>query len=164
MEWQGSQGKELGRSKTGTGRFPEPSRLSARIVELSLERAQPDLTLQGVVPNKVTPGSWPFLGTSIDVPSAARPPVRNAGMAGAMPGKAAVNRTAHLNPQAAHETPRGRKTPNFGVLCSWTTVIIREMADQWSRAPLVGILRRRLSGPLDSLPRLKTLSLPYDVA
>jgi len=140
--WQGLQGKDSGRSKTGTGRFAETSRLSARIVEISLQQAERDLTLQDVVPNKVTPGSWPFLGTSIDAPKPARPPVRQAGTVGAMAGKV-VNGTPHLNPQAAHGPPREWRRPNFAAMCSWTTAMIREMADYWSGSSAIGSLRRR---------------------
>ena len=136
------QGKDLPRSKTGTGRFPDFSRLSTRMVELSLEQAQRDLTLHDVAPNKVTPGSWPFLGTSSDAPNPAGPPVRNSGIAGEVAGKAAVSGTANLNPQAAYGAPREWKSPYFAVPCSWATVAIREMAEHWSGSAAIGSLRR----------------------
>jgi hypothetical protein len=141
--WQGPQRKDVGRSKNEAERFAEFSRFSARIVELSLQEAHRDQTLRDEVLNKVAPGSWPFLGTSVDAPTRARPPVKNAGIAGAMAGKAAVNgSTAHLNPQATHGTPGGWRRPDFAVLRSWTTVMIREMAQYRSRSGAIGNLRR----------------------
>ena len=140
--WQGPQRKDVGRSKIEAERFAEFSRLSAKIVELSLQQAHRDQTLRDEVPNKVAPGLWPFLGTSVDAPTPAWPPVKIAGIAGAMAGKAAVNGTAHLNPQATHGTPRGWRSPSFAVLRSWTTVMIREMTPYWSGSAAIGSLRR----------------------
>jgi hypothetical protein len=136
------QGKDLGRSKTGTGRFPDCSRLSTRMVELSLEQAQRDLTLHDVVANNATPASLPFLGTSTDETKPAGPHVISAAMAGTIGGREAVNGTAHLNPQAAQGTPREWKNPYFAVPHSWATVAMRRIADYWSRSPVIGILRR----------------------
>jgi len=136
------QGKDLGRSTTGTGRFPDCSRLSTRMVELSLEQAQRDLTLHDVVPNNVIPASLPFLGTSTNDPKPAGPQVINSGMAGTIGGKAAANGTAHLNPQAAPGTLREWKSPYFAVPYSWATAALREITDSSSRSPVIGILRR----------------------
>lgn len=138
--WQGPHRKDVGRSKPDAERFAEFSRLSARIVELSLQEAHRDQTLRDEVPNKVTPGLWPFLGTSVDAPTPA-PPVKNAGIAGAMTGKAGVNDTAHMNPQATHGTPRGGRIPDFAVLRSWTTVMIRGMTQYWSGSAAIRSLR-----------------------
>lgn len=140
--WQGTQRKEVGRSKTGTGQFAEFSRLSARMVEVSLQQAQRDLTLQGTVPNKVAPGTWPFLGTSIDGQKFAQAPLDNAGIAGAVAGKAAVNAIEQLNPQPALRRPREWRSPNFAVLYSWTTVMIRGITNYWSGSAATGNLRR----------------------
>jgi len=140
--WQGTQREEVGRSETGTGRFAEFSRLSARMVELSLQQAQRDLTLRGALPNKEAPGSWPFLGTSIDSQGRSQPPVENTGIAGTVAGKAAVNGTAHLNPQPTHGIPREWRSPNLAVLYSRTMVMIRGMTNYWRGSAAIGNLRR----------------------
>ena len=140
--WQGTQREEVGRSEAGIGRFAEFSRLSARMVELSLQQAQRDLTLRGALPNKEAPGSWPFLGTSIDAQKLAQPPVENAGIPGTVAGKAAVNGTAHLDPQPAHGTPREWRSPNLAVLYSRTRVMIRGMTHYWRGSAAIGNLRR----------------------
>jgi hypothetical protein len=135
--WQDTQRKEVSRSKTGTARFAELSRLSAKMVDLSLQQPQRDLTLRGAVPNNVAPASWPFLGTSIDAQRVSHPIVENAGIAGTVAGKEAINRTAHLNPLPARGTPREWRRSNFAVLYSRTTVMIRG-----SGSAAIGNLRR----------------------
>ena len=49
--WQATEHEAGGRSKSGAARFAEFSRLSARMVELSLQEAQRDLTLRDPVPD-----------------------------------------------------------------------------------------------------------------
>src|ERR1035437_447486 len=65
--WQATEREEVGRSNSGTARFAEFSRLSAKMVELSLQEAQRDLTLRGTVPDKLSAVSSPLLWPSTDV-------------------------------------------------------------------------------------------------
>ena len=139
--WQGGRRKHGGRSKNETERFAVFSRLSAKIVELSLQQAHHDQTLRDDVPDKVAPGSWPFLGSSIDSPSSARRSIKDAAITGATAEKTAGNGTAHLNPQVARGTSRGWRSPNCAALRSRTTVIIQQMTQYLSSAA-IGNLRR----------------------
>ena len=139
---QGSRHKSGGRSENEAERFAEFSRLSAKIVELSLQQAHHDQTLRDKLANNVAPGSWPFLGTSIDSLSPARPSIKNAGTAGAMAGKTAANGTAHLIPQSARGRSHGWRSPNLAALRSRTMVMIREMTQYLSGSTAIGNLRR----------------------
>ena len=140
--WRGSQPKDVARSKTGTGQSGELSRLSAKLVELSLQRSERDLASRGPAPNNVTPGSWPFLGTSFDAQKPTRIPLENAETSAPVTGKVAVNGAAHLNPQTARGTPRAWGSANFAVLCSRMTAGIRGVTSYWAGSVVIGNLRR----------------------
>ena len=133
--WQATKREEIGRSKSGTARFAEFSKLSAKMVELSLQEAQRDRTLRGTVPNKLSAVSSPLLWPSTDVQRIAPPPAENAGRPGTTARKAAVAAATPLNPQQAHRTPRELRIPNFAVLYSRATVILREMPNYWNEVP-----------------------------
>jgi len=140
--WQGTQRKEVSRSKSGTGQSAELSRLSAKLVELSLQQSERDLTLRGPAPNNVTVGSWPFLGTSFDAERLAQTPLGKGETSAAVSGKVAVNGTASLNPQPAHGILREWRSPNFAVLYSRMTVMMRGMTSYWTGSAAIGNLRR----------------------
>jgi len=140
--WQGAQRKEVIGYKTGAGQSEELSRLSAKLVELSLQQSERDLTLQGAAPRNVTPSPWPFLGTSIDAERIAQTPLENAETLATVTGKLTVHSTASLNPKPAHGTLREWKRPNFTVLYSRMTVVIRGMTSYWTGSAAFGNLRR----------------------
>ena len=80
--WQATEREEVGRSKTVAVPFVEFSKLTARMVELSLREAQRDRTLRGTVPNKLTAISSPLPWPSTNVQRITPPPTENAGRPG----------------------------------------------------------------------------------
>jgi hypothetical protein len=132
---QATEREEVGRSKRGTARFAEFSRLSAKMVDLSIQKAQRDLTLRGTVPNKLSEVSSPLLWPPTDVQRVAQPPAESVGRPGTPAQKAAVAAATPLNPPQAHGTPRELRIPKFAVLYSRATVILREMTNYWNEVP-----------------------------
>jgi hypothetical protein len=133
--WQATESEEAGRSKHGTVRFAEFSKLSAKMVELSLQEAQRDLTLRGTVPNKLNAVSSPLPWPSTHVQNTAAPSVESAGRPGIVARNTAVAAATPLNLPQAHGRPRALRIPNFAVLCSRATVILREMTNYWNDVP-----------------------------
>jgi|ERR1035437_7683947 hypothetical protein len=133
--WQATEREEVGRSNSGTARFAEFSRLSAKMVELSLQEAQRDLTLRGTVPDKLSAVSSPLLWPSTDVQRIAQPPTESAGRPGTAARKASVAAATPLITSQAHGTPRELRIPNFAVLYSRATVIVRETTNYWNEVP-----------------------------
>ena len=76
--WQAPQREELGRSKTGTAAFAEFSKLTAKMVELSLQEAQRERSLRGPVPEKLSSAPSPLLWFSSDVPRSLERSAENA--------------------------------------------------------------------------------------
>jgi len=83
--WQATEREEVDRSKTGTAPLAEFSKLTAKMVELSLREAQRDRTLRGTVPNKLNAISSPLLWPSTDVQRLTPPPTESAGRPGTAP-------------------------------------------------------------------------------
>jgi hypothetical protein len=133
--WQATEREEVGRSKSGTARFAEFSGLSAQIVDLSLQEAQRDLTLRGPVPNKLSALSSTLLWPSNDVQRIAQPPAESAGRPKTVAPKATVAAAMPLSPPQTHGTPRESRIPNFAILYSWATVILRELTNYWNEVP-----------------------------
>jgi thioesterase domain-containing protein/acyl carrier protein len=136
--WNGraTEREEVGRSKSGTARFAEFSKPSARMVELSLQEAQRDLTLRGTVPNKLSADSSTFLWPSTDVRRSALPSAESAGRTrNGGTESAAVAAATPLDPPQAHGTPREARIPNHAGLYSRATVILREMSNNWNKVP-----------------------------
>ncbi len=134
--WQATEREEGGRSNNRTGRFAEFSKLSAQMVELSLQAGQRDRTLRGTVPNnKLSAVSSPLLWPSTDVQRIAQPPDESAGRPGTAASKAAVAADTPLNPPQAYWTPRELRLPHVAVLYSRATVIVREMTNYWNEVP-----------------------------
>jgi len=132
--WQAKKREEVGRSKTGTAPFAEFSKLTARMVELSLREAQRDRTLRGTVPNKLNAISSSLLWPSTDVQRITPPPTERPGRPGTAPQGAVVGATP-LNPPQAHGTLGGLRIANFAVLYSRSTIILREMTSYWNEVP-----------------------------
>ena len=132
---QANEREEGGRSNNRTARSSEFSKLSAKMVELSLQEAQRDPTLRGTVPNKLSAVSSPLLWPSTAVQRVAEPPAESAGRPGTAVPKAAVAAATHLNPPQEHRTPRELRIPSFAVLYSRARVILREMTNYWNEVP-----------------------------
>lgn len=132
---QATEREEVGRSKSGTARFAEFSKLSAQMVELSLQEAQRDLTLRGTVPNKLSAVSSPLLWPSTDVQRIAEPPAESAGRPETTARKATAAAATPVNLPQAQWTPRELRIPNFAVLYSRATVILRETTNYWNEVP-----------------------------
>src|SRR5579864_148385 len=115
----------------------EFSKLSAQLVELSLQEAQRDPTLRGAVPNKLSEVSSPLLWPSPDVQRIAQPPTENTGGPGTAARKAAVAATTPLSPPQAHGTPRELRLPHFAVLYSRATVNLRGMTSYSNEVPRI---------------------------
>jgi hypothetical protein len=139
--WEGAQREEVDRSKTGTPGFAELSKLSAKLVELSLQENQRDMSLLEPVPSKLAQASWPFLWPSRDDQRIVQPPVENTERPGTVTRKAPVTAATHLNPQQAQGTHRELKILNLAVLRSRTTVILREVTNYWSGSAVIRNLR-----------------------
>jgi hypothetical protein len=131
--WQATEREEVGRSKTGTVPFAEFSKLTAKMVELSLQDAQRDRSLRGTVPNKLKTISSPLPWPSPDVLRITSPPTESAGRPGTAP-QGAVGATP-LNAPQAQGTPVGWRIANFPVLYSRATIILQEMTNYWNEVP-----------------------------
>ena len=125
--WQATEREELGRSKTRTASFAEFSKLTAKMVELSLQEAQRQR--RGPVPEKLSAVPSPLFWPSTDVERTPERPAESAGRSGT--GAAATPLTG---PQA-HGTPGGLRIANFAVLYSRATIILREMTNYWNEIP-----------------------------
>ena len=132
--WQATEREEGGRSNNGTPRVAKFSRLSAQMVELSVQQAQRERTLRGTVPNNLSSVSSPLLWPT-DVRRIAEPPVESAGTPGTAARKVTVAAATSLNLPQAHGTPRELRISNFTVLYSRATVILREMTNYWNEVP-----------------------------
>ncbi len=146
--WQTTEREAGGRSKSGTARFAEFSRLSAKMVELSLQQAQRERTLRGASPNNPSTVSSPLLWPT-DVQRIAQPPAESGARPGTAAPKAAVAVATPLNPPQMHGTLRELRIPNFAVLYSRATVILRGMTNYWHEVPRIlgsWLARLRVSG------------------
>jgi hypothetical protein len=139
--WKGPQREEVDRSKTGTPRFAELSKLSAKLVELSLEENQRDMTLRRPIPSNLAQASWPFLWPSRGDQRIVQPPIDKAGRPGTVARKPPVTAATHLNPRQAQGTHRELKILNFAVLRWRTTVILREITNYWTGSAVLRNLR-----------------------
>lgn len=140
---QANERGEVRRSKSGTARFAEFSKLSAQMVELSLQEAKRERTLRGASPNNPSTVSSPLLWPT-DLQNIAHPPTESVERPGTA-RKSAVAATTPLNPPQAHGTPRELRLPDFVVLYSRATVFLRGMTNYWNEVPrILGSLLARL--------------------
>ena len=145
--WQATEREELGRSKSGTAPFAEFSKLTAKMVELSLQEAQRERTLRRPVPEKLSAVPSPLLWPSTDVQRTPEKPAESAGR----PGTAAA--ATPLTRPREHGTPGGLRIANFTVLYSRATIILREMTNYWNEVRRhIGLLARKAT--THSVPRL----------
>ncbi len=68
------------------------------------------------------------------------------GRPGTAARKAAVAAATPMNPPQTHGTPRESRIPNFAVLYSRATVILREMTNYWNAVPRSWLARLRVTG------------------
>jgi hypothetical protein len=139
--WQATESEEGGRSRTGRASFAEFSKLTARMVELSIQETQRQR--RGRVPEKLSEVPSPLLWPSTDVERTPERPPESTGR----PGTRAAA-TPLTGPQA-HGTPGGLRNANFAVLYSRATLILRTMTNYWNEVPrTVGswLARVRLTG------------------
>ncbi len=129
--WQSTEREAGDRSNNGTARDAKFSRLSAQMVELSLQEAQRQRTLGSAVPNKVSSGSSPLPWPS-DVQRIAQPPTESIARPGMAAPKVALAAVTSLNPPHTRGTPRESRIPNFAVLYSRAAVILRETTNHWN--------------------------------
>ena len=116
-------------------------KLSAKMVELSLQENQRERTLRGPVPSHLAQTSWPFLWPFGRDQSIVQPPVEDAERSGTKPRRAAVAIATDPNPQQTYETPRELTISNFGVLYTRATFILREMTNYRSGSAVLRNLR-----------------------
>ena len=135
LTWQPTECEEVGRSNSGTAQSAKFSKLSAKMVELSLQEAQRNPTLRGTIPNKLSAVSSPLLWPSTDVQRIAQPRAESAGRPGTAAQNAVVPAATPLNPPQAHGTPRESRIPNFAVLYSRATIMLREMTNYRNEVP-----------------------------
>jgi hypothetical protein len=121
---QATEREELGRSKSETAPFAEFSKLTAKMVELSLQEAQRQRRRS--VPEKLSavPSSSPWPST--DVHGTPEKPAESAGSPGTAAAATPVTRPRE------HGTPGGLRIANFTVLYSRATIILREMTNYWN--------------------------------
>jgi hypothetical protein len=131
--WPTTEPEAGGRSKSRTTEF---SKLSARMVELSLQEAQRERALRGPVPNKLNAVSSPLLWPT-DAQRIAQPSAESAGRPKTVAPKATLAAATPLNPPQTHVTPRELRLPDFAVLYSRATVILREMTNYWNEVPRI---------------------------
>lgn len=157
--WKSPQREEVGRSKAGVARFPELSKLSAKMVELSLQEAQLDRTLPGDVPNRLAPVTWPFVGTSADAQRHAQLPLDNAEKAGTVAQSATLPGTQHLIPQTGQRAAHTSRSSNFSILYSRTAFLLGRWSGRTGKTlqSLMVRITARVKIPLHSkrLQRLK---------
>ena len=132
--WQATERDEVGRSRSGTARYAAFSRLSAQMVELSLQESQRGRALRGSSPNNPSTLSTPLLWPA-GLPRITEPRGESAERPHTTAPKATNGAPTPLNPPQAHRTPRGVRLPNFPVLYSRATVMLRGMTKYWNEVP-----------------------------
>jgi hypothetical protein len=130
--WQTTEREAGGRSKS---RKTEFSKLSAQMVELSLQEAQRERTLRGASPKNPSTVSSPLFWPT-DVQRITEAPAESAVGPNMVEPKATIAAPTPLNHPQTHGILRGLKLPNFAVLYSRATAILREMTNYRNELPL----------------------------
>ena len=126
--WQATGRAAGGRSKPGTKEF---SKLSAQMVELSLQEAQRERTLRGASPNNPSTVA-PHLFWPTDIQNIARSTTESVERPGTAARKSALAAATPINPPQAQGSPRQLRIPNFAVVYSRATVILRSRTKYWN--------------------------------
>jgi len=127
--WQATEREEVGRSKTGAASLAEFSKLTAKMVELSLQESQRQRTLRGTVSDKLTAVPSPLLWPSTDVQ---KTPERPAEIAGRPGTGASLTPLTQLQSQG---TLGGLRIANFTAVYSRATIILRKTRNYWNEVP-----------------------------
>ncbi len=141
---QGIERQDVRPYKRETARLAELSKISAKMVDLSLQEAQRDPTLRGTVKNRLAPVSSPLGWLFTDVSKIVEAPSENAGRSGAGAPETAVAPATPPNLPRAHGTTDELRFPKFAVLYSWAKIVVREITNYWtsstSRKRILGVL------------------------
>ncbi len=129
--WQATGLEAGGRSKPRTEEF---SKLSAQMVELSIQEAQRERTLRGASPNNPSTVA-PHLLWPTEIQNIARSTTESVERLETAARKSALAAATPVNPPQAQGTPRQLRIPNFAVLYSRATVILRGMTKYWNVVP-----------------------------
>jgi hypothetical protein len=121
--WQTTEREAGGRSKN---RKTEFSKLSAQMVELSLQEAQRERTLRSASPKNPSTVSSPLLWPT-DVQRITESPAESAGGPNTVAPEATIAAPAPLNLPQGRGTYPGLRLPKFAVLYLRVTVILREI-------------------------------------
>jgi hypothetical protein len=143
--WQAAEREAGGRSKNWKTEF---SKLSAQMVELSLQEAQRERTLRSASPKNPSTVSSPLLWPT-DVQRITESPAESAGGPNIAAPKATIAAPTPLNPPQAHGTYPRLRLPNLAVLYSRATVILREMTNYQNEVPRTlgpWLVRLRVTG------------------
>ena len=111
LPWQVTECERRGLSNSGTGELAKLSKLSAKMVELSLQETGRDPTVRGTVPNELSAVSPPLLWPSTCVHIIA-PPAESAGRAGTAAQNPAVA-AMPLNQPQPHDKPCESRGPDY---------------------------------------------------
>lgn len=131
---KGTEGEDVGQYKSGA-RLAEFSKLSAKMVDLSVQEAQRDLTPRTGVKDKLPPPSSPLPGLLTDAASVVQQPVAEAGKRRTGVPETAVTPATFLNVQQPHRRPQALRIPNFAIRYSQAKNILRELTNCWSGPP-----------------------------
>ncbi len=112
LTWQATKCEGGGLSNSGTAELTKFSKLSAKMVELSLQDAERDPTLQGTVPNELSAVSSPLLWPSTYVQRVA-PLTESAGRSATAAQNTAVAAATPLNQPQPHGKSRASRIPNY---------------------------------------------------
>src|SRR5260370_4931177 len=104
LPWQVTECERRDLSNSGTAELAKLSKLSAKMVELSLQETGRDPTVRGTVPNKLSAVSPPLLWPSTCVHMVA-PPAESAARAGAAAPNPAVPAATAPDPPHPHPQP-----------------------------------------------------------
>src|SRR6266567_2428941 len=111
LPWQVTERERRGLSNSGTEELAKFSKLSAKMVELSLQETGRNPTVRGTVPNELSAVSPPLLWPSTCVHMIA-PPAESAGRAGTAAQNPAVAATP-LNQPQPHDKPCESRGPDY---------------------------------------------------
>lgn len=112
LPWQVTECERRGLSNSGTAELAKFSKLSAKMVELSLQETGRNPTVRGTVPNELSAVSSPLLWPSTCVHKIA-PPAESAGRVGTAAQSPAVAVATPLNQPQPHDKPCESRGPSY---------------------------------------------------
>src|SRR6266702_1551635 len=112
LPWQVTECERRGLSNSGTEELAKFSKLSAKMVELSLQETRRNPTVRDTVPNELSAVSSPLLWPSTCVHTIA-PPAESAGRAGTAAQNPTVAAATPLNQPQPHDKPCESRGPDY---------------------------------------------------